>query len=82
MWHLVSIHVERMKNLRKEWDSNCLPEDGQDFLGHGICKIFHPDIEYFYHISPSGIKVYSAHLPWDGPEIEERHFKLVESISF
>ena len=26
-------------------------------LGHGICKDFHPDIEYFYKIYPGGLQV-------------------------
>jgi len=32
-------------------------------LGHGICKIFHGDIEYFYAIYPDRLEVYKV--PYD-----------------
>ncbi len=44
-------------------------------LGHGICKNFHGDIEYFYAIYPNSVDVYET--PFDSiPE----NWKLLISI--
>ena len=35
-------------------------------LGHGICKGFHSDIEYFYAIFPDRLEVYNTTTAWLG----------------
>ncbi len=42
--------TEEMKETKK-WTGT---------LGHGICKVFHWDIEYFYAICPAGLQVYEV----------------------
>lgn len=49
-----------------------------DFLGYGIAKDFHGDIEYYYAVSPESVRVYSVSIPWDKP-ITTDCFKLIKS---
>ena len=53
-------NMEYMKERKKDnWPSS-MPEDGRDFLGHGICIGFHGDIEYFYAVYPDKLLVYET----------------------
>lgn len=46
-----------------------------DYLNIGISKGFHSDIEYFYAVSPTSVKVYEANM-WDSFKV-----KLVDTIN-
>jgi hypothetical protein len=46
--------------------------------GHGICKDFHGDIEYFYKIYPNAIEVYKVGNIWD--KFDEKEFKLIKTV--
>ena len=35
-------------------------------LGHGICREFHGDIEYFYRVTPQQVFVYRTKWDWHG----------------
>ena len=51
--------------------------DEPDFLGVGVDTAIHGDIEFFYHVSPTEVKVYAC--GWNqSPE----DWKLVEKIVF
>lgn len=47
-----------------------------DFLGYGICKVFHGDIEYYYAISPERIDIYETSIPWN-QEVQGKHFRQI-----
>ena len=51
-------------------------------LGHGVCKILHGDIEYFYKIYPNKVEVYDV--PFQSEEESEKdwfgNWKLIHTI--
>lgn len=49
-------------------------------LGHGICKNFHGDIEYFYKIYPNAMEVYKVGNIWD--KFKEEEFTLIKTLTF
>ena len=49
--------------------------DDAGLLGHGICRGFHGDIEYFYAVYPDRLEVYDT--PFDA---EPDKWKLIETI--
>lgn len=61
LYALIDEHVKSMKELAKNYPSLNRNKDGHDYLGHGICKVFHGDIEYFYRVHPNEIMVYETH---------------------
>jgi hypothetical protein len=48
-------------------------------LGHGVCKDFHGDIEYFYRVYPSVLEVYKIGNIWD--KFDSKELKLIKTIS-
>lgn len=63
MHHLIAEHIEWGKKWVKEHpDSTHQHKDGKNWVGYGICKSFHADIEYFYKIYPSGIDVFETRM--------------------
>jgi len=48
------------------------------YLGYGICKDFHGDIDYFYKVYPNAIEVYHVGNIWQ--EFHDSEFKLVQTI--
>lgn len=82
MHHLIERHVGVMQEVREKSPSNkdYFPEDGKDFLGHGICKDFHPDIEFYYAVQGTALKVYQVHWPVQDHEPQEKHFKLLRTV--
>uniref|UniRef100_A0A6M3JEG2 Uncharacterized protein n=1 Tax=viral metagenome TaxID=1070528 RepID=A0A6M3JEG2_9ZZZZ len=46
-------------------------------LGHGICRGFHWDIEYFYKIYPNAIEIYDVPFM---DKFDEKQFKLIKTI--
>jgi len=53
--------------------------------GFGICKVFHGDIAYYYHVSPACIKVYKVlygEFEKKDGEIDGKATKLVEKHPF
>ncbi|SRR5260221_1385552 len=73
-------HLTNLQNgyLLKMWNEigqgNSAHEKESLFLGYGIDTEFHFDIEYFYHISPTTIKVYEC----DGKSIDS--WKLIKTV--
>ena len=57
-----------------------MPEDKRftGNLGHGICKDFHGDIEYFYRVHPDEIEVYEVGDIWD--KFDSTEFKIIKTI--
>jgi len=53
-----------------------------DFLGYGICKpeFLHWDIEYYYAISPTDLKVYEVNMDWGAKKMQSKHFKLIDTV--
>jgi len=51
-------------------------------LGHGICKNFHWDIEYFYKIYPNELQVYKVVTNYDNksPELDFEKWKVEKTI--
>jgi len=43
-----------------------------DFVGHGICKDLHGDIEFFYAVSPQSLRVFAVPFEPHDYEIGER----------
>jgi len=61
MHHLIEERIKWKKKFVKEHpELHSKNKDGKDWVGHGICKDFHEDIEYFYKIYPSGIDVFEV----------------------
>lgn len=57
-WYLIWLGKEREENLaRYRKDSTAMP--GFDFIGLGISKDLHGDIEYFYAVYPDRIEVHA-----------------------
>jgi hypothetical protein len=54
--HCVALFINETNEGRKQYD----PEGKYSYLGYGISKRMHGDIEYFYAVSPGRIKVYSV----------------------
>jgi hypothetical protein len=79
---LIASHVQGGIKNREEWGVPGMPEDGKDWLGHGICKDIHPYIEYFYKIYPNALEVYEANIPWEGDTngYDKAHYKLINTI--
>jgi hypothetical protein len=82
MHHLIDHHVKLIKELRANAESNkdYFPEDGKDFLGHGICKDFHGDIEYYYAVQGTTVNVFEVHWPVEDKEPKEGHFTLLKTV--
>jgi hypothetical protein len=49
-------------------------------MGYGICKHFHGDIEYYYAVQGTILKVYEVHWPVEDDEPKEEHFKLLKIV--
>jgi hypothetical protein len=60
LYTIIQDHVTHMAEWAKDSPSPSCPEDGRDFLGHGICTGFHGDIEYFYAVQPDTLTVYEV----------------------
>jgi len=57
--HLIEEHIKwGEKFAREHSELRGRNKDGKDWLGHGICRDFHVDIEYFYKIYPGGVDVF------------------------
>jgi len=82
MHHLIELHVSRSKELREKMSSGkeYFPEDGKDCIGYGVCKNFHGDIDFFYAVQGTMLKVFEVHWPVEDEEPKERHFKLLKVI--
>lgn len=63
------------REIKSTYDGN---EQFTGILGHGICKEFHWDIEYFYKIYPDAIEIYEARIKGDKFNPEE--FKRKKTI--
>jgi hypothetical protein len=79
---LISSYVKDSVKNAKEWGFPGMPKDGKNWLGHGICKDIHCDIEFFYKIYPSAIEIYDAVIPWkvELDAYDKAHFKLIKTI--
>ena len=55
-WLSHALVEESIENMKKWFPK----KDGKSFLGHGICKNFHEDIEYFYRVYPNTIEIYET----------------------
>lgn len=68
-----------------EWSKQHDRDRGEyvpDYLGYGICKpeFLHWDIEYFYAISPTDLKVYSVNMSYKAKKMQSKHFTLIDTI--
>jgi hypothetical protein len=54
--------------------------NGADFLGYGICKDFHGDIEYLYAIYPDSLIVYDINFTADEDDINNKNH-ILENIN-
>ncbi len=66
------------KEMEKKFPSMRRRHKDENFtgtLGHGICKQFHGDIDYFYYIYPNAIKVYAVSFG-----MEPKGWKLLSEI--
>jgi len=52
--------------------------DFTGIYGHGICRCFHQDIEYFYKIYPDAVEIYAVEDNWD--EFNPDGFKLIKTV--
>jgi len=76
MHHLIEGHIRDLKKFLKERpELHGKNKGGKDFLGHGICKDFHVDIEYFYKIYPSGVDVFEV--GYEKPPSEWKRIKRI-----
>jgi hypothetical protein len=82
MHHLIDLHVTGRKELREATESGreYYPEDGKDCLGFGICNGFHGDIEYFYAVQGTTLKVYAVHWPVEDDEPQVKHFRSLRTL--
>jgi len=46
---------------RYDWMKPTIPGEFTGVLGYGICKDLHPDIDFFYAISPGMVRVFEPH---------------------
>lgn len=76
--HLISIHIEIMKNVYN--DPLDERKDGRDCLGNGICKEFHRDIEYYYAVHNLKLTVYEVNFSVKEKEMLLKHFNLIKTI--
>lgn len=65
LYEIMNDHVENNKEMAKIYPT--LPVTGKDYLSHGICTDFHADIEYYYAVTPTQIRVYDV--TDDNPEL-------------
>ena len=64
--------------IDKYLDSQC---PRLSFLEIGICKDFHPDIEFYYAIYPDRIDVYSVNLPYANSNVTPKiRFSKIKSV--
>lgn len=77
--YLCNKHDEQSKELAKKYPmvSEEYSDEFTGTLGYGICKQFHWDIEYFYAISPEGVRVYDTPFEWDGAASEAKFLGIV-----
>lgn len=66
--------VQHLTNLSSE-RRKCEGASEYSFLGYGVDTSIHWDIEYFYHVSPTAIKVYQ-------PVYRENHLDDMNSSPF
>lgn len=80
--HTLEFHAEMRKTKafpKAQEHSDKEDEETKLFtgtLGHGICKQFHWDIEYFYAVKPDGVEVYEVE------DAEAEKFKLLALIPY
>lgn len=80
--YLCNRHDEQTKEAAKVYE-HVKHEYHVDFtgtLGHGICKVFHWDIKYFYAITPQGVGVYEVNIK--GNRVIPSKFKKIGSIPY
>jgi len=70
--YLCNEYDGRGRNMEKILGKNT---DYTGIYGHGICKFFHGDIEYYYAIYPNKLQVYS--MPYDE---KPENWKLLGTI--
>lgn len=80
--HLIDLHVKGRMQLREKTDSGkeYYPQDGKDCVGHGVCKDFHGDIEFYYAVQGPTLKVFEVNWPVEDDEPDEKHFRLLKVI--
>jgi len=55
----------------KTFDEYVQSNKPNNFLGHGVSKVFHADIEYLYVVFPNELRVYNCHSGWwDSPSFK------------
>lgn len=69
---------------REQWDNKDFNAEMEytGVYGHGICKIFHGDIEYFYRVDKKGVTVYDVRFDFEGEEKMEDKCKKIGFIPF
>lgn len=74
---LCNEYDNRSKVIEKQIGKTALSNDGDytGIYGHGICKGFHGDIEYYYAVYPNKIQIYSV-----GFDAEPESFKLLATV--
>lgn len=82
--HFIDEHVGRHRQYAikcKEADEefDWLPLDGRDCIGFGISDDFHADIEYYYAIEGTTLKVYKVKMNFDRP-FNTDDFTLLDTI--
>ena len=80
--HLIDRHIQLMKEVweKAEAHQDYFPNDGKDFMGHGISKSFHADIAYYYAVQGATVRVYEVHGPVEDAEPTEEHFRLLRTV--
>jgi hypothetical protein len=64
-----------MQHLCNEYDK-AVGSGSAGFLGYGICRAFHGDINYFYAIRPGSLTVYKT--PFDSEPSEWKAYRVIE----
>jgi hypothetical protein len=75
--YLCNEYDNHSKEFEKKIGKTALSNDGDytGIYGHGICKAFHGDIEYYYAIYPNKVQIYSV-----GFDKKEKDWKLLITI--
>jgi hypothetical protein len=74
---LCNEYDKHSKEFEKQIGKTALSNDGDytGIYGHGICKGFHGDIEYYYAIYPNSLQIYSV-----GFDEDTSKWKLLATI--
>jgi hypothetical protein len=75
LYHLIA---ETQRHRAEFRAGTKLPEYKNDYTGHGICKDFHGDIEFFYRIYPNALEVYEV--PFHAQDGPPELWKLLQAI--